>query len=176
MTSFSDFTHIKLFFFFFCLPCGSTIAFMSVSCLCVHTDFEVSGHQLSKFSHVWLLNTHLVFIQTSSRGSLPLHINIVCWMGICGWSCIETLEYLLFKGLVPYAVLVKVVLGESWRGWCGADTVSLTGRASKSISRLPLHYLSQSRKAQARSHRSTAWFVCVFQCLCVDLTSSCTYI
>lgn len=46
------------------------------------------------------------------------------------------------------------------RGRCRADTVSLT--ASKSHSRLPPHYLFQSRKAQARSHRNSA--VCVFVC------------
>lgn len=46
------------------------------------------------------------------------------------------------------------------RGRCWADTVSLT--ASKSHSRLPPHYLFQSRKAQTRSHRNSA--VCVFVC------------
>ena len=47
---------------------------------------------------------------------------------------------------------------------CRADTVSLTGRASKSHSRLPPHYLFQSGKAQARSHREQC---CVCACVCV---------
>lgn len=69
-------------------------------------------------------------------------------MGISGRSCVETLEYLLFKGLVPYAVLVRgeqrCVFGRegaSERGRererdAGADTV--TDRELQSTSP---HYL-----------------------------------
>ena len=97
--------------------------------------------------------------------------------GISGRSCVETWEYLLFKGLVPYAVLVRgeqrCVFG---RGRCRADTVSLTGRASKSHSRLPPHYLFQSGKAQARSHRSSVC-VCAWVCgLAFVLVSTYVYI
>lgn len=55
---------------------------------------------------------------------------------------------------------------------CRADTVSLTGRASKSRSRLPPHYLFQSGKAQARSHREQC---CVRVCVCVH-SSVCPYL
>lgn len=113
-----DFTHTKTFFLLILRFCH--LLYVCQLALCTHGFwcFRPPALLLSKpeFSHVWCLSTHLVFIQTSTRGSLPPHINIVCWMGICGWSCVETLEYLLFKGLVPYAVLVKVVVGgmQSW--------------------------------------------------------------
>lgn len=90
--------------------------------VCVHRDFEVPGHSLpcsagpTRFP-VLCLNMYLVFIRATFHGSPPLHINIVCWTGVSGRSRVETWEYLLFKGLVPYAVLAR------GRGWGGSKGV-----------------------------------------------------
>lgn len=164
-------------FFFFCLCCSCTTFRRSVSCQCVHRDFEVFRPLAlllcrpilpprSQPGQSWFVSEHVSCIHPDSfHGSPALHINIVCRMGTCGRSCVEPFEYLLFKGLVPYAVLVRreqrCVFGT---GRCRADTVSLTGWASKSHSWLPPYYLFQSRKAQVRSHRSS---VCL--CVCVSV-------
>lgn len=110
-------------FFFFCLCCSCTTFCRGCQpSVCVHRDFEVPGHSLScsagppRFP-VLCLNMYLVFIRATFHGSPPLHINIVCWTGISGRSRVETWEYLLFKGLVPYAVLAR------GRGWGGSKGV-----------------------------------------------------
>lgn len=131
--------------------------------LCRPTHFLEAPAQSS------VVSEHVSYIHPGPFHGSPLHINIVCWMGISGRSCVETLEYLLFKGLVPYAVLVRgeqrCVFG--W-GRCRADTVSLSGRASKSYSRLPPIICSSLGKAQVRSHRTRA--LCVCTCVCTGVS------
>lgn len=114
LISFLDFCQKNILnFFFLCWSCSST-PFPGMSVVCVYTRiFEVSGHRLShfpgpaQFSRVLCQNMHLIFILDSFLDSLPQHINIVCRTSICGRSCAKTLEYLLFKGLAPCAVLIK---------------------------------------------------------------------
>lgn len=107
------------FFFFFCAYVAVVPSSTGLSVVCVYTEilkFQATSSLALQAPltsskppvQSCVVSEHVSCIHPGSfHCSPPLHINIVCWMGISGRSCVETLEYLLFKGLVPYAVLVR---------------------------------------------------------------------
>lgn len=101
---------------FFCLFCSCST--FGLSGVCVYTGslkFQATDccsagptYFLAAACSVPVLSEHAsCILRGSFPVSPPLHINIVCWKGIRGQSHVETWEYLLFKGLVLYAVLEK---------------------------------------------------------------------
>lgn len=173
----------KTFFFCAYVAVVPPSAGMSVVCVCTQGFWSFrplalllcrpSSLPRSPLFSSCVVSEHVSCIHPGSfHGSPPLHINIVCWTGISGRSCVETWEYLLFKGLVPYAVLVRggakvcVLVEED----AGLTQCHWQGELQNPTVDFPPHYLFQSRKAQARSHRSSVLSVCVE---CVSLLGIC---